>query len=91
MEGALPAGCHPVLGTGQALPALWSSARHLRWFLPWVHGDVPIQAALVSVCRLFLQTSVHTGVCPHVLKSSEQQIRVDPPQSITLGLGPWQS
>lgn len=32
MEGALPAVCHPVLGTRQALPALWSSAGHLGWF-----------------------------------------------------------
>lgn len=32
------------------------------------HGDVPIQAALVRVCRLFLQTSVRTDVRPHVMK-----------------------
>lgn len=32
------------------------------------HGDVPIQAALVRACRLFLQTSVRTDVRPHVMK-----------------------
>jgi len=67
---ALPTVCHCVLGTKQAL---WSSAKHLKWFLPWGHGGVPLQPTLVSLCRLALQISAHTGVRSHVLDHSEQQ------------------